>query len=299
MSAVSARNGVSHHESSHSSHSLVFEPFPISSGDSVKRVPRDQPISSNTQTIYNIIVRTVSWLEQAESVLSKKSPDMLILNSPSKPPIRPKKRFGQGSFRGDDESSQFISKIELEMEEILRLITEGPAVLSNSQVIPTVLCEAGQTQGGSSHPNRHCPTKSDPRHQDWRSLTITLPIHHSREDKNAWHEIRRAIGKLSPVIEEETCLDSPTCPMKILASLSSQAAPVPIVDDDEEGKEKRMAPSQLTEHDMGNEWKSNKRFKVQRAESTRENENSSLTDANAEDAQTLVNFLHSLVRVKD
>mmetsp|Transcript_29496 Transcript_29496/g.56050 ORF Transcript_29496/g.56050 Transcript_29496/m.56050 type:complete len:586 (+) Transcript_29496:193-1950(+) len=288
VSAVSTLNRVSYHEPSHSSSSIIFEPFLIPA----KQLPRDHLNSSNKHRIQNTIARTVSWLEQAESILSKNSLDKLTHYSLAKPLFQNENRFGGG----DDSSSQFFSKIELEMKEILGLITEGPVVLSNSRVIPTILGKANQMQ---SHPNRYCATSIHSRHQDGKPPRISLPIHHSQENNKSWHEIHRAIGELSPVVKDQIYVESPPCPMKILASLSSQAAPVPIVDDDDEGKETRIASSQLTHYDVRNELKPNKRFKAERTKSVPAYENSSTINDNAEDVKTFVDFLHSVVRIND
>lgn len=255
MSAVSALNRFSYHEPSYPSSSIVFEPFSIPA----KHLPRDQLSSSNKQRIQNTITRTVSWLEQAESILSKDSLDKLTHHSLAKPLFQ-----HENPFEGGDDSSFQFSKIEVEMKEILGLITEGQLILSNSRLIATSLGEANQVQGDSSHPSRHCTTRIHSRDQEGKLPRIPLPTHPSHVNKKSWHEIHMGIGELSPVVKEQLHVDSPLCPMKILASLSSQAAPVPIVDDDDEGKETRITSSQLTHHDIRNELKPNKRFKTER-----------------------------------
>ena len=117
-------------------------------------------------------------------------------------------------------------------------------------------------------------------------------------------------------VDDGNIMDSPNNPMKILASLSSHAAPVPIVDDDDGGKfnqsilmpsiQQSLSSSSLPRH-VGSSWKTNKRFKVEYTQKSTKSYGTNSDDCeeiskvrvDAEDAKTFVNFLQSVIRVKD
>ncbi|KAL9191405.1 hypothetical protein ACHAXT_001111 [Thalassiosira profunda] len=132
-------------------------------------------------------------------------------------------------------------KIEQEMKELSVLIEESPAILAIAAELPKLLDDNKRDLLGDAHRLYSCP--------DLRTLSNSDSVEYSEKCGPTPH----AGGKRKRSMSNDG-LDSPNNnPMKLLASLSVQAAPVPIA----------------SSHD-GN-----------------------YTPSSAEDAKALVNFMHS------
>jgi len=182
------------------------------------------------------ITQTATWLERAEMLLSNKS---------------------------TTESSQRQREIEEEMKEISRLITEGSGeILTISADLPNILnAEPKKSPQAPIHKLHSCP--------DLRILCSETELRHSEQLVST-----PTAGKRKRLLsDDESIPDSPNNPMKLLASLSSQAAPVPI---DSNHNAKRAASSS----------------------NSNESEAVPNNNVDAEDAKTFVNFLQSVVHVR-
>lgn len=147
-------------------------------------------------------------------------------------------------------------EIETEMKEIARLIEEGEAVLAVSKNLPKIFDNntSGQSSNKISQSSIHklhsCPD---------------LRMGHSEQSIST----STAGKRKRSLSDDENISDSPIDPMKLLASLSSQAAPVPV-----------NAACRVTDSSTGN---SSERIPEIKSE-------------DAEDAKTFVNFLQSVVK---
>ena len=156
------------------------------------------------------IAKTATWLDQAETLLSRKA---------------------EGNLEQEE--------IELEMKELSVLIEESPTILAIAADLPKLL-EGKRDLLGDDHRLYSCP--------DLRTLSNSDSVEYSKQCGPHPYA-----GKRKRSMSNDG-LDSPSDnPMKLLASLSVQAAPVPIA----------------ASHD-GN-----------------------YTPSSAEDAKALVNFMHS------
>jgi DNA repair ATPase RecN len=157
----------------------------------------------------NEITKTAAWMEKAETLLTKET-----------------------------ESNQMLQKdIEDEMKEIALLVEEAPAILAISSDLPKLLnSECNKTESTniglqtSIHKLNSC---SDVR---------TLATESCTEYEQSITTATAGKRKYNLCDDENTTTDSPNNPMKLLASLSSQAAPIVTKDDGDgcESKETRV-----------------------------------------------------------
>mmetsp|Transcript_42277 Transcript_42277/g.72186 ORF Transcript_42277/g.72186 Transcript_42277/m.72186 type:complete len:397 (-) Transcript_42277:953-2143(-) len=175
----------------------------------------------------NDITKAAAWLDHAEALLSKKT-----------------------------ESNQANKEIEEEMKEISRLITEAPAILAISADLPKMIGNAYKVETNKILPAPIHKLHSCP---DLRILSTESEMGQPEQTVSTPTAVKR---KRSLSDDENATTDSPNNPMKLLASLSSQAAPVPI---DASCNNPKALPN--------------------------DNHN------DAEDAKTFVNFLQSMVHV--
>ncbi len=132
---------------------------------------------AQTANTDNDIIKTASWLERAEDILSQE--------------------IG---------TNQVQKEIEDEMMVISSLVSEAPEILAISKKLPKLL-NTLNTIGASSK--------------------ATIPSSCTSVGDDLEHNAVKWSESGSKGDEVD---DSPTYPMKILASLSSQATPVPIID---------------------------------------------------------------------
>lgn len=306
-----------------SSSPLVADYFPMSVSKSGMRVPPDQLQSTEQKMAHNTITRTVSWLEKAEFILSKKKFDVSTVgvvhsNTPSF--IR-NDDIGGGRSANDASrlNEELKHKIVHEMSELSRLIETGPAILANSRDLPRLLGKQNEPKSSLQciEQSIHCNPPSSSDQINTRILSCQARVDHPKQASDSFDTIENAKKRKHTTntgnnIHGEGNLEiSPNCPMKLLASLSSQATPVPIIDEEDDGKRKdkssfhQMTPlmpssNHLPDH-VGSNWKASKRLKIESmstSTSTTPGENTQHR-ANAEDAKTFVNFLQSVVRVRD
>lgn len=204
-------------------------------GVNCMRVPPDVTGTTSSNIINakakEDITQTAAWLERANTLLSNNT-----------------------------ENNQIQHEIEKEMEDIAHLINEAPAILAISAGLPKLLngeytINSRTSMPASIHKLHSCP--------DLRMLTANYEMERCEPEHAVSAPTTRERKRSLSEVEHTT--NSPSNPMKLLASLSSQAAPVPIVAKDE-GKE-----------------------------TTSSNPNN---HSDAEDAKTFVNFLQSVEHVK-
>jgi len=145
------------------------------------------------------------------------------------------------------EKNQIREEIEEEMKEISRLINDAPVILSLSMGLPKLLDNKDSIVSADQLDPSIKKLHSWPAIGISSTKTETIPL-----------TIRKRERSISG---DDTATDSPNNPMKMLASLSSQAVPVPI---DACGTGKRVKADSHTSR------------------------------ADAEDAKTFVNFLQSM-----
>ncbi len=133
----------------------------------------------------NDIIKTASWLERADDVLSHE--------------------IG---------TNQVQKEIEDEMMAISSLVSEAPEVLAISKQLLKLL-NTSKTIGEAS-----ATTTTT-------TLKATIPSSHTSLGNDSQHN---SVNWSESGSKGDEVDDSPTYPMKILAFLSSQAAPVPIID---------------------------------------------------------------------
>ena len=137
------------------------------------------------------MMKTATWLRRAEALLSKE--------------------IG---------ANQSEKEMEDEMMFISRLVSEAPTILSISKELPKLVGALDTIDANNTE-------------------KTSFPISHFFQERRA-SEVNDAVidnsehitGKRKSIIspgDNDDIPDSPTNPMKILASLSSQAAPAPII----------------------------------------------------------------------
>jgi len=190
------------------------------------------------------IANTATWLEQAEMLLSN---DTL-------------------------ESNKRHEEIEEEMKEISRLITGSQTILAITANLPKILDNDRCSNDGlpsSSMPKAQHKLQSCP---NLRILCTDAEMVNSEQSIST-----PTTGKRKRSLSDDRNMtDSPNNPMKLLASLSSQAVPVPVGSSNDVKRSSAVVSSSATD-------------------STKAVPNNRV---NAEDATTFVNFLQSMVHVK-
>lgn len=140
----------------------------------------------------NDVAKAATWLTWAEYLLSK-----------------------------NIENNHIQKDIENEMKAIAVLIEEAPEILAISKILPQRLgCKdhVDPSPGLQVYQKLHsCP--------ELRMSTSSAEVIHSKETA---HPPTAAGGRKRSMSSCDDAMDSPTNPMKILASLSSQAAPMNI-----------------------------------------------------------------------
>mmetsp|Transcript_573 Transcript_573/g.1239 ORF Transcript_573/g.1239 Transcript_573/m.1239 type:complete len:251 (-) Transcript_573:16-768(-) len=212
-------------------------------GVSCMRVPPEMTNTFSTNKVSiqsdkakNDITKTATWLERAETLLLKKT-----------------------------ESNQVQKEIEEEMKEISHLITEAPAILAISADLPKVLENTYEVEPSNRFQASIQKLQSCP---DLRILCNDSDMGHHGQSVST----PTAGKRKHSLSDDENTTGSPNNPMKLLASLSSQAAPVPIDANDDA---KLTAPSSNTNNSVA----------------------IPNNNVDAEDAKTFVNFLQSVVHV--
>lgn len=162
------------------------------------RVPREvtNTINANKVNVLSArgntdVTKTARWLDRADALLAKKS-----------------------------ENNQLENEIKEEMRAISHLIKGAPEILAISADLPKHLgsksnIEPSVTLQTPIHKLHSCP--------DLRILCTSSDMEHTEQSVST-----PTTGKRKRSLSVENLADSPNAPMKLLASLSSQAAPVPI-----------------------------------------------------------------------